>query len=369
MSILLIFNCSLAFANMAYMGPAPGQVSGFNTGPNVRVLYEKLTADLRKFPNTEALVFADYKLMCTGNGKVQFLFVASSDQPVKPEIILDGKLIQATPIIFQRLEGSNEQMSQKQLDSLSDLIGYDLGKGNGVPHQYIQEDIFTFEVPLSHGMHTLKVGYTCIATAFEEGNLRYTVFPYFIGNATTKKQYDSIFVHVLLPENVDYTTNFTIHSKNKDGFVSANLAGFEYSHMLVYVFKNIEPELSNTWLIFQCISWALLVMLTLALLHFVRKRLIARKRIWTVFVLYIVPGSLVAAIVYYLGMTEYNAFFENKYGDWLRGSWGKGYDFLVVPYLFIMISIVWSVLATFYTYLIFNKKWDFMRFFDKKQRI
>lgn len=206
-------------------------------------------------------------------------------------------------------------------------------------------------------------------TGYEMGSLRYTVFPYFLGNQTTKKQYDSIFVHVLLPEEADYTTNFDIASKSREGFVSANLAGFDYSHIKVSLFKNVEAELSTAWNIFQAIAWTLLLVITIFLLIMLRRRLLASKRIYTVFFLYVVPGSVVAGFAYYYGMIWYYEYFENKYGMWLEGSWGRGYLFLVVPAVIMIVGGIWTSLLLMYPYLFFNKKWDFMRVFDRKQRI
>jgi len=362
--ILGLINLSSLFANMAYMGPQDAHVSGQQLVQNVRITHELLTADLRKLPGGIISVFADYRLLCTKDaGKIRFLFVASSAQPVNLEIILDGKVIACKPVISDYREAGFIAEGKINRDSMSEVIGFDL-RGEDYHYQHLLDQLFVFDVEMTQGSHQLKIGYTCTPTGYEKENLRYTTFPYFLGNTHTRNLYDSIFVKILLPENVEYECNFAAQKKQNTLF-SANIAGFKKSHIVVSIYKNVEKELAIGWNIFtasQILLWIVVLVLTL----FYLRRRKDKNKPFLVSLLTVMPVSLVVGFVFYFCMVYYYQFYEDKYGVFLKGNWGKGYLFLIVPVVVIFSGIIWVILAFIYNYLIYGRKWDPTSWFNRK---
>lgn len=360
--IIALFTLLGAKANMAYMGPKDAHVSGQMPLPRVRIVHELLTADMRKLPAGKINVFADYQLLCAeSGGKIRFLFVASSEMPVNPEIILDGQIIKSTPRISDYRPGLSSDATAAQRDSQSQLIGYELLQEE-FHYQHLLDQLFEFEVELTEGTHRLKIGYECSPTGYEKGNLRYTSFPYFLGNNKTRGLYDCIFIKILLPEEVEYETNFDV-KYDHGTLLSGNIAGFKKSHIMVSIFKNLEPELAagyNRFLYIQIFIWVILVCTTIWYLN--RRK--TRKKKLIVSLLWVIPIAILVPTLFIIGEQNYFHHYREMYGPFLEGSFGKGYFlFLVFPIMAIIAFISWLALALIYHYLICGRKWDPMRIF------
>lgn len=339
---------------MAYMGPADGQVSGQQAIPKVRVVHEVLTADMRNLPGGKIRVFANYKLQSEApQGTMRFVFVASSASQVIPEFILDGKVITYKPQI-EKFPWPADNASREKTDSFSQVIGYDLRHGIGYPSQPLQDQLFTFDVVLAPGMHELKIGYECEPTGFEEGDLAHWVFPYFLGNTQTRHLYDSIFVHVMLPEGVLHTSNIPLKQKGNE-WISGNIAGFAKSHIYVEIYKDVQKELTLAAQIHMGLNVAFWLLLLALSVWVVRKRLDQGKSFGITLAL-IIPASALAAFVYYFSLLAYLGHYEEKYGLFLRDSWGRGYLFLYIPVIMIFGSAVWLVVVLAYRYLLYKGK-------------
>lgn len=353
LGLIVFFSLNL-FGNMAYMGPPDGQVSGQQIMPKVRVMHEVLTADMRNLPGGKIRVFANYILQSEApQGIMRFVFVASSASQVIPEFILDGKVLQYKPSIA-KLPAPSDMESNDKLDSFSQVIGYDIRKGKGYPSQPLQDQLFTFDVMLTPGMHELKIGYECEPTGFEEGDLAHWVFPYFLGNTFTRHLYDSIFVHIMLPEGVSHTSNIQLKKQGNE-WISGNIAGFSKSHIYVEIYKDVQKELKRAEQIhlgLNMVFWMLLLALSIWV---VRRRLDQGKSFGITLAL-IIPASALAAFVYYFSLLAYLGHYEEKYGSFLRDSWGKGYLFLYIPVIMIFGSAVWLVVVLAYRYLMYKGK-------------
>lgn len=352
-------------ANMPYLGPADAPLGGQLTGRNVRVLRENLTADLRLLPGGNVHVTAQYKLWVSGEtGIMHFLFIASSSQPVQPDIWIDGQRISVEAAISQYRPDLAENPTEAQLDSMRQMIGYELTHGEN--RQPLLDQLFVFDVPLSAGLHQLEVQYHCAPTAYEEGDLRYHVFPYYLGNSHSRQQYDSIFVQVLLPKDLQFNHNFPAKLVNGT-LISENLSGFNKMHITVDVYKDIRSKIKWFWNAFMVTTWIIFGLITLALFYLIRRRLDAQKKIWIVYLAYIIPGAIIAGIAFYAGINLYYEYFNNAYGIFLRGSWGYGYMFMVVPIVVFMVHLFWIIAAIFYQYIMYQKKWDITRLIKSKK--
>lgn len=339
-SVYVSLNC---FANMAYMGPAPGQVSGVQLGADVRIVHELLTADLRNMPASNARVFANYRLHCSKKSNIRFVFVASSSDRVNLEVILNGSLVK--PRLTQRPLGEESQLAV-------DDIGYGFMR-NGEP---IQDHLYSFEVWLNEGENILKIGYECVPTSFFQGDLAYWVFPYYLGNENTKKQYDSVFVNVLLPEGVQYKSNIEIDKKTSAGFISKNIAKNPNTHVRIILFNDIQRKIDITSLWLQILGCVLLLLLSIGVCMGYKRRLERNKKTWIYIVLYLIPGAILVSIFYFMALEYYYSYFDSHYGIWLRGSWGKGYYWLGLPFFCALVLAIWVVLILFYRLFIIKNK-------------
>lgn len=329
-------------ANMAYMGPAPGQVSGMKVGAHVRVEYEWLTADLRNLPASKARVFANYRLQCSEKSYIRFVFVASNIDEIRPEIILNGALVEpqfrSRPLVVDSQRGQQD-------------IGYD-ASSKGEP---LENEIFEFDVWLNEGKNSLKIGYECMPINYEIGDISYWVFPYYLGNANTKKQYDSIYLNVLLPEGVTYESNVAIGRKTEEGFVTKNIAAFSGTHLRITLYKPIQKAVDTGLWIFQGTMVVLLVLSCVLVALGYRSRKERKKKLWVYIILYLIPGSILLSFVFFTALEYYYNYMEEQYGAWLRDSWGKGYYWLGLPFVCLFILAVWTVCILFYRVFVMKK--------------
>ncbi|MCC7299046.1 MAG: hypothetical protein IT244_11990 [Bacteroidia bacterium] len=367
LALTMVLGCVCSSgANMAYWGPAEGNVAGRDVFGGIRVRKELLNVDLRQIVDGKIGVFANYTIVSKGNySTFRFLFVASSEKPVKPEFILDGKLIPYTvkdTILSQLWSSSQYDLNP---DSINEIIGIDLSHGKK-PHLSICDFLYTIDVALPAGMHELKVGYELFATGYDANELRHFVFPYYLGSKYTRDKYDSIFVHVLFPNDMDFKSNFDLKiGANNEGF-SGNIAGFKGSHIQIDIFKNVNSELNQYWNYFIWINiglWVVIWCINMGYLRW-RKR---RGKSLTLSLLWSVPMSILLAIIYFIGMMKYFDYFKNKYGEFLDGDWGKSYNLLVVPFIVAAgIWLTWLILSIVYHTFICDKKWDPLSWFSKK---
>lgn len=338
-ALFSVFTALTCMGNMAYMGPVPGQVSGVMLGATVRVQHELLTADLRNVPEGKARVFANYTLQCSQRSYIRFVFVASEIDSIMPEIILNGSLVNARSI--------------HKSFNLSDSSEIGFGFQDHV--QPLQDRIFKFEVWLNPGKNILKIGYECLPTSYFQGDLAYWVFPYFLGNQATKKQYDSVFVNVLLPEGVLYKSNFEIERKTEAGFMSKNLAKYAGTHIQVALYKDIQKKIDTATFLLQTAGCVLLLLVSIGVCVGYKRRLERNKKIWVYIVLYLIPGSILISIFYFMSLEYYYRYFDTQYGIWLRVSWGKGYYWLGMPFFCLLVWAIWTVFILFYRVFFIKK--------------
>ena len=327
-----VFTALTCMGNMAYMGPAPGQLSGVNIAASVRVQHELLTADLRNLPEGKARVFANYTLQSSQRSYIRFVFVASEIDSIMPEIILNGSLVNARSI--------------HKSFNLSDSS--EIGFGFQDYEQPLQDNIFEFEVWLDAGKNILKVGYECLPTSFFQGDLAYSVFPYFLGNQATKKQYDSVFLNVLLPEGVLYESSFEIERKTEAGFISKNLAKYAGTHLQVALYKDIQSKLDRSLLILRIAGFIVLLLTCVMVSIGYKKRLEKGKKIWLYFILYLIPGAVLITILYFSVLDGYYSYYREQYSEWLKGSWGRGYYLLFSPFFCVLVLALWTMFMLLY---------------------
>lgn len=331
-ALFSVFTALTCMGNMAYMGPVPGQVSGVMLGATVRVQHELLTADLRNVPEGKARVFANYTLQCSQRSYIRFVFVASEIDSIMPEIILNGSLVNARSIHKSfNLSNSSE-----------------IGFGFQDHVQPLQDRIFEFEVWLNPGKNILKIGYECLPTSYFQGDLAYWVFPYFLGNQATKKQYDSVFINVLLPEGVLYKSNFEIERKTEAGFLSKNLAKYAGTHIQVALYKDIQSQLDRSLLMLQTAGIIVLLLSCILVSIGYKKRLEKGKKIWIYFILYLIPGAILITILYFAVLDGYYSYYREQFGLWLKASWGKGYYILFSPFFCVLVLALWMMFMLLY---------------------
>lgn len=342
---------------MAYWGPADGHVAGRNTSGNIRVLHEVITVDMRDAVGNKTRVFADYRIQSQQEaGFITFLFVASAEQPVKPEIILDGKIQTLQPrntILSDIIH--HYYRSDLPADSLSEIIGLEL-ETDSFHRQPIFDILYEFTLYITPGEHRLKVGYELEPTGFDLGDIHHFVFPYYLGNKFTRPLYDSIFVHVLLPEGMEHGGNIPLHLVGKE-WHSQNIAGFKKGHIYIDIYKNVNAEISRGWNILVIINITIWILLLVVSTWFIRHQL-DRGRHFLILLSSVLPLSFFAAIVGYISMEKYYRYFEDVYGTYLRGSWGKDYYFLIIPFIIFIGSLAWLAWILIYRSLLYGKPYD-----------
>lgn len=354
LSIILFLLSLSASANMAYWGPAEGHVAGRNTSGKLRVLHEVITVDMRSLPGGKTRVFADYIIRSREEaGYMTFLFVASAENPVSPEIILDG-VVQKIAVKDSLIGNFNYDNRWKNLskDSLRYLIGLELGT-DAFENQKIGNHLFSFTIFIAPGDHKLKVGYELNPTAHDKGDLRYYDFAYFLGNSFTRPLYDSIELFVMYPEGVSWNSNMPCRAENRI-LHCHNLAKFKGDHLWISIYKPVAAKIERgrQWLnAAHIILWVFTALCTLFL---IKRRLVKGKNIrWHY--LWVIPVSMVLGIAFVAFEYTFFNHFTKLYDPWLNGYFGKGYYFLAMPFIALISAACWLLMVFLYQ-LYFHKR-------------
>lgn len=342
-------------ANMPYLGPAKGNVAGRDAFGNIRIKHELLTVDMRNLPHGKISVFANYNIFCNRNqGTIRFLFAASGEVPVAPEIIADGKVVIVKPTT-SKIPDLYPFYNPKMHDSLTQIIGLELGMDT-FHHQPIADNIFAFDVEFTEGVHILKIGYFVQATGYDEGLLRHYCFPYFLGNKYTRPLYDSIFVRVLFPEDVQHSSNIAFTDKGTF-WESGNIAGFKASHMLITIFKDVSTEINQGLALLHTLQIISVVLLTFLVLLLMRWQKDKMGKIRSAH-LFVAPITLIIVYSYYYSLWYFYSYFSDKYGDYLHGYFGHSYYFFVSPFLLLLVVVSWFLLTLVYTNIVYKTRMD-----------
>jgi len=350
---------------MAYWGPPKGDLSGQLSSGNIRIQHEILTADLRKIYQNEISVFATYKIISQSpEGIIRFVFVASAQTGAAPEFILDNRVIPAAEKRFRMIPW-NAISNNSTADTFIEFL--QIQKSNSAStHLHLQETLFIYELMLTPGKHDLKVGYHCNPVIYEDDLLRYTAFPYFLGNEKTRHSYDSIFLQLYLPDSVNYKCNFDL-TKSGEFYTSHNIAGSKDNHLLVSLFRDVRKEIHEGRKNVKLKSIFFLVILQILIMILIHWWLKKGRKMAYLFIPVLPVAILVTAV--FLGLwTEYYREYNLKYRPFIHGDFGKGYWAIgMMLFTFILTSIAYTAIVFVYGTIVKNKKYDLLHYISKRK--
>jgi hypothetical protein len=341
--LLTIFQYNFLFANISERPkPNSGNIIGTSAMRNISVLHEDLSINISDVVNNGLVhVNAIYKINCLkGIHLLDLVFVANNLTESRYRVNIDGEFTNGQLLPFDTIPHS-----WLPPDSI-------LWNNKLIPYKYTYEGLISFRIDsLSVGEHTLEVSYDAEASSwFESEDLaQFRTLVYILRPSDTWENFGSININIFIPESWDFSSNLTFDRHDPHalhGYWKKLPADF-----LSIAIHKPTTKANIISLLFQVISWTILVILLIWWLSKVAKSTIAKKSKRIIHVTHCFFISLIISIAFYVIYFYKYDLLKLMLDDNLNPmvTYGKEYDIFGFPLVWIFAFILTLLIDYFNT--------------------